>query len=195
MSSWGIATDPVAYWITCACWATFIVVWIVGSVYNLIYSPQVERRRFAPLLVFIAIALWLIARYVPPEIWRVLIVRRPALEYTGCAVLIAGTAFTIWSRVVLGKMWTGLPTQRTGHELRTHGPYAVTRHPIYTGVLTMLLGTALANGIGFWVIVFLIAAIILFVKSRTEERLMAETFGAQYETYRQRVPALLPWPR
>ena len=62
------------------------------------------------------------------------------------------------------------------HQLRTHGPYAVTRHPIYTGVLAMLLGATLLLGIGQWIVLFPVGLILFEVKIRMEERLMLATF-------------------
>ena len=65
-------------------------------------------------------------------------------------LLVVSTGFTIWARVRLGRMWSALAEQAQGtnHELRTDGPYAITRHPIYTGLLGMILGTVLLNGLG-----------------------------------------------
>jgi len=58
----------------------------------------------------------------------------------GLAILAVSTAFTIWARPALRTMWSFDPVVKQAHLLRTRGPYAVTRHPIYTGLLGMLLG-------------------------------------------------------
>jgi protein-S-isoprenylcysteine O-methyltransferase Ste14 len=78
------------------------------------------------------------------------------------------------------------------HQLRTSGPYAVTRHPIYTGILGMVLGTALLAGAGDWALPFPILLVVLEFKLHTEERLMLAEFPADYPAYRRRVPQLLP---
>ena len=88
-----------------------------------------------------------------------------------------------------------MPVRRAGHELRTDGPYRVTRHPIYTGLIGMFLGSALVNGIGLWGAVLVLIIVGLLFKLRVEERLMREAFGDAYAAYEARVPALLPWPR
>jgi protein-S-isoprenylcysteine O-methyltransferase Ste14 len=80
-----------------------------------------------------------------------------------------------------------------GHKLATSGPYAYVRHPIYTGMLGMLVATGLA--ISHWVA--LPAALAIFVvgtviRVRSEEKLLREAFGEQYQTYAQRVPAIVP---
>ncbi len=98
----------------------------------------------------------------------------------------------LWARFSLGTMWSMAPQVKDDHQLRTHGPYAVTRHPIYTGLLGMLLGATLLSGIGQW-IVLLPAGLVLFaVKIRMEEHLMLAAFPEQYPRYRRQVPQLVP---
>jgi hypothetical protein len=62
------------------------------------------------------------------------------------AILVCSTAFAVWVRLALGAMWSPIAAAREGQKLRTTGPYAVTRHPIHTGLIGMLLGTTLLNG-------------------------------------------------
>ena len=110
----------------------------------------------------------------------------------GLAVLVASTVFTLWARFSLGTMWSMAPMVKGDHQLRTHGPYAVTRHPIYTGVLGMLLGATLLSGIGQWIVLFPVGLILFEVKIRMEEHLMLATFPADYPRYRRQVPQLVP---
>jgi protein-S-isoprenylcysteine O-methyltransferase Ste14 len=105
------------------------------------------------------------------------------------------TAATIWARIALGTMWSSTPVARENHGLRTTGPYAITRHPIYTGVLAMLAGTAVMQGSGRWVALFALVLGVLLLKIRSEERLLEHELGAAYTRYRRRVPRLLPDPR
>jgi protein-S-isoprenylcysteine O-methyltransferase Ste14 len=114
------------------------------------------------------------------------------LRVLGLAVLIASTVFTLWARFSLGTMWSQAPKVKGDHQLRTHGPYAVTRHPIYTGLLGMLLGATLLSGIGQWIVLFPAALIVFEVKIRMEERLMVATFPDEYPRYRRQVPQLIP---
>jgi protein-S-isoprenylcysteine O-methyltransferase Ste14 len=72
------------------------------------------------------------------------------------------------------------------------GPYAVTRHPIYTGILGMLLGTAVALGFGAWLYVFVLVLVFFELRIRSEERLLNEVFPDAYAEYRRRVPGLIP---
>jgi protein-S-isoprenylcysteine O-methyltransferase Ste14 len=90
-------------------------------------------------------------------------------------------------------MWSSSVVAKTGHTLRTDGPYAVTRHPIYTGLAGMLLGTALIDDLGRTAAVFVLGVAYLAVKARAEERLLSGIFP-EYENYRRRVPRLIPMP-
>jgi protein-S-isoprenylcysteine O-methyltransferase Ste14 len=110
----------------------------------------------------------------------------------GLAVLVASTVFTLWARLSIGIMWSVMPRLQGDHQLRTHGPYAVTRHPIYTGGLGMLLGITLIVGIGQLVVLFPACLIVLEVKIRMEEHLLVAAFPDQYPRYRHRVPQLVP---
>jgi protein-S-isoprenylcysteine O-methyltransferase Ste14 len=115
------------------------------------------------------------------------------IELPGLLLLIASSAFTIWARIRLGRMWSASPdVLRADHELRTDGPYAITRHPIYTGLVGMLLGTALLNGLGVSLGFLLIGAAFLGARIPIEERLMSTAFPDEYARYRERVPLLVP---
>jgi protein-S-isoprenylcysteine O-methyltransferase Ste14 len=110
----------------------------------------------------------------------------------GLAVLAASTVFTLWARFSLGTSWSVAPKVQGDHQLRTHGPYAVTRHPIYTGLLGMLLGATLLSGIGQWIVLFPVGLTLFEVKIRMEEHLMLATFPDKYPRYRRQVPQLVP---
>ena len=91
--------------------------------------------------------------------------------------------------------WSGTVTVKQGHELIQSGPYAFVRHPIYTGLLTALIGTAMAVGEWRAVIAVLIVLWALGRKLALEERWMREVFGAAYDQYCARVPALVPFAK
>lgn len=187
--------DPAAEWTVLGCWLLFAAVWLTGWIYNLVRAPKIERRRLSPSVVLGAIMAYAVSWLIPSRIWDVLWIDNPSLRNAGIALVLAGTAFALWARATLGTMWSGTPTRRAGHTLRTNGPFALTRHPIYTGFLAMLAGTALAFGLGTWIGPVVAGAIALFFKIRDEERLMCEAFGAQYDAYRSRVPAIVPFAR
>ena len=87
------------------------------------------------------------------------------IRVLGLAVLVASTVFTLWARFSLGTSWSVAPKVQGDHQLRTRGPYAVTRHPIYTGLLGMLLGATLLSGIGQWIVIFPVGLVCLRSRS------------------------------
>ncbi|HSS22576.1 MAG TPA: isoprenylcysteine carboxylmethyltransferase family protein [Pyrinomonadaceae bacterium] len=106
----------------------------------------------------------------------------------------AGSVWLIMAAVkTLGKEWSLTARLVEGHQLATTGPYARVRHPIYTGMLGMLLATGLA--ISRWQ-ALLIALVVFFIgtsiRVRSEEKLLREAFGEQFEQYAQRVWAIVP---
>lgn len=118
--------------------------------------------------------------------------------WIGAVITALGLLFTVCARVYLGPNWSGVVTIKRGHELIDTGPYALVRHPIYTGLLAALIGSALALGQWRGVLAVLIAWVAFWRKLGVEERWMTERFGERYRAYRERVPALVPlgkWKR
>ena len=94
---------------------------------------------------------------------------------------------------MLGKEWSLTARLVEGHQLATEGPYAYVRHPIYTGMLGMLVATGLA--VSHWAA--LLGALFVFfigtiIRVRSEEKLLRGAFGEQFEAYARRVPAIRP---
>jgi protein-S-isoprenylcysteine O-methyltransferase Ste14 len=110
----------------------------------------------------------------------------------GLLMVIAGLAFAIWARVHLGRNWSGTVTVKENHELIRSGPYAIVRHPIYTGLLLAILGTAIVVGEWRGLLAFCFLTIALVLKLRREERFMEESFPDTYPSYCAQVPALIP---
>lgn len=175
------------------CWGLFALVWLVGAIYNSRRAPAVRERSTAisPWLIGPA-AILVLGLLVPRSFWRSITVDARWLVVLGVAVLIAATAFTLWARAALGTMWTSSAVVKDDHALRTDGPYGITRHPIYTGLLGMLAGTAAIDGLGRWLAYFLLGVVLAGLKIRAEERLLARTLGGAYAQYRHRVPQLVP---
>lgn len=87
-----------------------------------------------------------VATAVPRADWHSLALHTPSVRILGLAILLTATAFTLWARLALGAMWSAAPAVKQQHKLHTSGPYNITRHPIYTGMLGMLLGSTLLAG-------------------------------------------------
>ncbi|WP_262062547.1 methyltransferase family protein [Streptomyces sp. STR69] len=186
------------------CVAIFVVAWVIGAVYFGVKSEAGLRGwarglrrtllRRVPLVVG-AYAFSVLIRQAPDSFWHHLQYWQPELALLGTLLAIASTALLLWARWVLGVMWASIPLVHEHHELRTEGPYRIVRHPIYTGLLGLVLGGMLACGFGVWIVLLAVAVPWLLRRVRIEDGLMADRFGASYEAYRARVPALIPWTR
>jgi protein-S-isoprenylcysteine O-methyltransferase Ste14 len=109
------------------------------------------------------------------------------------ALIAIGLGFSVLARVWLGGNWSSMVTLKQGHELIRSGPYALVRHPIYTGLLLAITGSAIAVGKWRALIALALFAAALVRKLTIEERFMAEQFGEAYERYREQVAALIPF--
>ena len=104
----------------------------------------------------------------------------------------SGIALAVWARVQLGRNW-GMPmTQKAEPELITSGPYRFVRHPIYSGLLAGLLGTALASNL-IGLIVVAILGVYFYYSASVEEKNLTATFPAAYPAYRARTKMLIPF--
>jgi protein-S-isoprenylcysteine O-methyltransferase Ste14 len=176
-----------------ACWLVFVAVWLITANYNESRAPaQRQRSRYGTGVIPVVIISTVVGFAVPRADWHSLTFYAPWARFGGLAILLAATALTLWARFALGLMWSAEPAVKEGHQLRTSGPYGVTRHPIYTGLLGMLLGTMLLAGAGRWIVPFPVALILIEFKIRIEERFMTAEFPEEYPRYRRRVPQLLP---
>ena len=178
-------------------WWAWAVYWMLSALRNKATlrreSPGSRLAHLVPLAIGGALIAW------PNPAWSALAWRlwpqSPAAYRIGVSLVIAGLAFAIWARVHLGSNWSGTVTIKQGHELIRSGPYAWVRHPIYTGLITALLGTTIASGTVHAAIGLAIIVESLVRKSRTEEEFMRATFPGEYQRYSAQVPALVPFMR
>jgi len=115
-----------------------------------------------------------------------------AVSILGLVLVGKGIIFSCWARFHLGKYWSGRITLKQDHKLIQSGPYRWVRHPIYTGILLAMLGTALMIGKVHAFAAVLIMFVAYCYKISREEKLLSQQFGSDYEAYRQRTKALLP---
>ncbi len=118
-----------------------------------------------------------------------------ATFWLGFALVLAGIAVSLAARVSLGGNWSGIVTLKQDHELIRRGPYRLVRHPIYTGLLAAILGTAIAQGELRSVLAVALVAVAFVRKIGVEEAFLTEAFGDAYTRYRREVPALIPFVR
>jgi protein-S-isoprenylcysteine O-methyltransferase Ste14 len=175
------------------CWGVVILTWVAGAIYGARRGGHREGSQTGSLWRVAAIvAVGLLYRLARHDL-RGVVDHSWWVELPGLVLLVASTVFTLWARVALGQMWSASPNMlQQGHQLRTDGPYGVTRHPIYTGLLGMILGTVLLNGLGPLIVIVVVGAVVVATRIPIEERLMSRTFPDEYDRYRERVPRLVP---
>jgi protein-S-isoprenylcysteine O-methyltransferase Ste14 len=175
-------------------WISWAVSWVIAAAWSL---PAVQRPPGSdvwPYRVVLTLGIVLITGHTShllgaPNLWDV--------GRTGGIVLafltLPGFAFAWWARVHLGKLWSGSVSRKPGHKIIDTGPYAIVRHPIYTGLIASVLVSAVA--VGTIVSMLGLAATILgfWLKARLEERFLVQELGPQaYHAYCRSVPMLLP---
>ena len=107
---------------------------------------------------------------------------------------VLGFAFAWWARLHLGKLWSAFVTRKADHRIIDTGPYGIVRHPIYTGILLAALAVAILKGSAYAIAGFLLATLGFWIKARMEERFLRDELGAEaYDSYRRRVPMLIPF--
>jgi len=115
-----------------------------------------------------------------------------SLGLVGFFAAIAGMFVTWWSRIVLGKYWSDKVIVQSEHQLVRSGPYARIRHPLYTGVLVAVLGTALVVGEVRGLLSFVILLTNYVIKAKREERVLQQRFGPEFDTHVRNTGFLLP---
>src|SRR5215813_3400702 len=181
------------------CWAVVIGAWMLGALYNARFAPGTIRRDVSinlkpwELWILSAAGVLLLQALVPKSMWAAITFGSDWLSALGLVLLIGSTLLTLWARWSLGKMWSPVPSLREHHELHTNGAYRITRHPIYSGILGMVLGSALVAGSGAVLLALLVLGLVFGVRIQSEEKLMLQTFGEQYRRYQRDVPRLVPF--
>ena len=155
-------------------------------------SPASRAAHLVPLLIA-GLLLWVNPIAGGGVLFERFLARSYASYWTGTLLLAAGLAFSVWARICIGRNWSATVTVKEDHELIRRGPYALVRHPIYSGLLLGFIGTAIVRGEWRGVLAVAIVFVALWRKLRLEERWMSETFGEEYRRYREHTAALIPY--
>jgi protein-S-isoprenylcysteine O-methyltransferase Ste14 len=185
---------PLALKIISDCWIIFAVIWMVAAFWTKqsVYKQRRGLLRYS-LLLIVGAYLILKGPHLSDSLDLRIIPHIDAIAWTGVALCVAGLLFCIWARFTLGRNWSGVVTFKGGHELITRGPYAIVRHPIYTGILTMIVGTVIVFGHVAGIVALPVVFWGLWIKLRYEEKLMLEKFPEGYTAYQRRVKRLIPF--
>ncbi len=175
-------------------WLLLAIVWLVGALRT---KRVVRRQPIGGQLLqrVLTLSTWCLLGFpatgVGPLGWRFL-TPGSGVAWTGVGLTAAGVALAIWARVILGGNWSFNVTVKESHELVLRGPYAVVRHPIYSGLSLAVLGTALVVGEVRGLVALVLVLTAWRLKWPVEERFMIEQFGDQYRAYMRRVRAIMP---
>jgi len=167
-------------------WLVFWIYWLVSAAGAKSGSRPARTRPPGLVIVVLGFLLIRVSGVRSPEVTSV------ALQAVGLVVFLSGLALAIWARVYLGSNW-GMPmTRKDQPELVTSGPYRFVRHPIYSGILLGLLGTALATNI-YWLMAGAVMGAYFIYSARVEEALLTKSFPTAYPSYRARTKMLIPF--
>jgi protein-S-isoprenylcysteine O-methyltransferase Ste14 len=185
--------NPPTWLVIELCWIAWVIYWVVMAFAT---KRTVERKGFIGyrLVVIATVAgCALVGRltHVPAQshLWHTGL----ALGVVTDCIVLAGAAFTVWARITLGRNWSAEVTFKQDHELIEAGPYALVRHPIYTGLIVMALGTAINYGRAIGAVLFVALCTGLWWKARQEEQIMSRHFPDAYRSYKARVHAIVPF--
>jgi protein-S-isoprenylcysteine O-methyltransferase Ste14 len=176
-------------------WIAWFVSWIAAS----FWSARTEKRARTWETWIYRITICAGVILIVPWTAKVL-GERPIWEigyygaYVLAGVIVAALLLTWWARIHLGRLWSSAITRKEEHRLVDTGPYGFVRHPIYTGLITALLATGATEATLTALMGAVIIALSLWLKARAEESFLAAELGFDaYDSYRRRVPMLIPF--
>lgn len=176
------------------CWLVFLLYWLISAPWTKVAAEKQSVWSGLAHRIPLACSYVLLAsmRLPPPMNLSI----TPHVRWTGAmgaSICVLGLLMTLWARWTLGRNWSSNVTFKQGHELIRTGPYRLVRHPIYTGILMMALGTALDIGqLRCWLALPLMTS-AFSIKLKQEERLLLRHFPQEYPTYKRQVKALVPF--
>ncbi len=184
-----------------ACWVIFMLYWFISA--TSVKSNQETKGWLAAywyrILLFIG-ALFIVnfrflARVGIPvkTLATLLIPHSMVIDVLAVILVIAGLMIAIAARRTLAGNWSGAVVIKVGHVLVTTGLYRYVRNPIYSGILTMVLGTALSFGTLGAGIGLLIVGVTIWLKLRGEEVILVKHFSEEYMSYKKRTRSLIPF--
>jgi protein-S-isoprenylcysteine O-methyltransferase Ste14 len=172
-----------------------LVLWILFWIYWLAASTQVRAGRarlgrFAGIRVAVLLIVLLLVRA------RVFkghaTTNDPWLEGIGLAIFLSGLALAAWARLYLGRNWGTPMSEKVDPDLVTTGPYRRVRHPIYSGIILAMVGTALAVS-WYWLIAVGVLGMYFVYSAIMEERYMTSLFPDAYPAFRRSTKMLIPF--
>lgn len=182
--------DTLIIW----CWAILGFFWLVNSVFT---KRTIEQEGWTSRLgygLILVVAVLLLFQIIPLSFLSIVVLPASQIrDISGLVFVIFGLMLALWARMTLGGNWSGNVTFKEDHKLIQHGPYHFVRHPIYSAILLMILGTAISLGALGCFIGVIFALVSFWVKWSQEEALMIKHFPNDYPAYKARVKAIIPF--
>src|SRR5262249_17943774 len=153
----------------------FIIVWLLAALFtkrSVYRESGAQRLRYIIPIMIGCYLLFSGYRLPYPFNIQIIPLNHPFL-LTAAILCLCGVSFCFWARAVLGRNWSGTVTLKENHVLIVHGPYRLVRHPIYTGLLAMALGTALQQGNLAGIIGLILIFVSFWIKAIHEEEVMS----------------------
>ena len=187
-------TASTAFELATRLWLLLMIVWVV-----LLLGMKRAKKRESIIQraqhgVLVILGFWLLFNNDQPASWwnaRV-IPDAPESWSVGLMLTAVGIGIAIWARLILGSNWSGTVTLKNDHVLIRKGPYRWIRHPIYTGILLGMTGTAFIRGYARGWVGVLLVLLAFYLKARREERFLHEEFGSGFEDHARHTGMFLP---
>jgi protein-S-isoprenylcysteine O-methyltransferase Ste14 len=177
--------------ICAALWLAWVVSWYAAAFWQHKPVAEAPRQQYRLHIFLVLIGLMLTFGVVPwifPPLW----IAGPVLGWSMVALTALALAFTWWARLHMGRLWHGGVSRTADHRVIDSGPFALVRHPIYSGMILGFITVAVAQG--RFLALFGAGMITLgfALKARVEERFLEDALP-DYADYRKRVPMLVPF--
>jgi protein-S-isoprenylcysteine O-methyltransferase Ste14 len=185
-------------WLIFVLWLTLIAYWSLSTRAGMrrIGSRWIWWREIAIRLGFFALVVLAlrvaVAGGVLPNAGLYAFNTSVIMGLVGFACSVYGIGLAILARAYLGRNWGAAMSNRENAELVTTGPYALVRHPLYSGMLFAILGSALGQSV-FWLLPLIVYGPYFIRGARREEKLLIEQFPDRYRAYMKRTKMLLPF--
>ena len=178
-------------------WAIWYATWIAAVIFSARTKVQMGRDAAGVHRALASIGIVLL--FVPDGWASAGVLSRPlwiapaGVAWGLLALVLAGFGFCWWARLHLGRLWSGFVTLKEDHHIVDTGPYALVRHPIYSGVMFSALMTALMKGSPASMAGCVLVCVGFAMTARVEEGFLRSQLGAEaYDAYSRRVPMLIP---
>jgi len=187
-------TAEHAFHIAGRCWAAWAILWAAMAFFS-----KSNKRRESPgqrlqhvIPAMLGFLLLFREGVGSPWFTRAIFPDSPVLMLICVALTMLGLLFSVWARLALGSNWSGTVTIKANHQLIRRGPYRFIRHPIYTGMLTALLTTAITQRLVSGVLGFAVVYFALYRKALREESFLSQEFGDAFAEHQRHTGMFLP---